>query len=308
MQVEIRPVSALAPTRPALLPHLIIRGVAIALCGLVLNACTMGQMVARSSLPILESGNIAMNRETDLELARAAIPANLKLIEGLILELPGNAELRLQAAQGFYGYAYGFIEDEDNRRASELYRRGLEHALRALAVMGFSADIATLPQKALERQLGTLDRDAVPALFWSASCWAKWIDMNRDDPARLAEMGKAAALMTRVLELDENYYHGGAHLFFGVYYGAKPPMLGGDFNRSAQHFEKARAATQGKLLFVDMLQAQYLARQQLDRRQFHERLTAVVNAPPDIYPEMALANAIARQKAKQLLTKEEEWF
>jgi hypothetical protein len=268
----------------------------------------MGQMVARSSLSILESGNIAMNRETDLELARAAIPANLKLIEGLILELPDNAELRLQAAQGFYGYAYGFIEDDDNRRASELYRRGLEHALRALTVAGVSADITALPQHELERQLAALDRSAVPALFWSASCWGKWIDMNRDEPARIAEMGKAAALMTRVLELDENYYHGGPHLFFGVYYGAKPPMLGGDFERSARHFETARAVTGGRLLLGDLLRAQYLARQQLDRRQFHERLTAVVNAPSGIFPEMALVNAIARQKAKHLLAREEEWF
>lgn len=282
--------------------------VAIAACALALNACTMGQMVARSSLSILDSGNVAMNRETDLELARAAIPANLKLIEGLILELPDNAELRLQAAQGFYGYAYGFIEDENAARAAGLYRRGLQHALHALTVTGLTGDIANLSLQELERRLAGLDRDALPALFWSASCWAKWIDMNRDDPARLAEMGKAAALMTRALELDENYYHGGPHLFFGVYYGAKPPMFGGDFARSAQHFDKARAASDGKLLLVDMLRAQYLARQQLDRRQFHERLTAVVNAPSDIFPEMALANAIARQKAGQMLKKEEEWF
>ena len=83
--------------------HCLARALVIGLCALALSACSMGQMVARSSLSILESGNIAMNRETDLELARAAIPANLKLIEGLILELPDNAELRLQAAQGFYG-------------------------------------------------------------------------------------------------------------------------------------------------------------------------------------------------------------
>ena len=91
MQVKIKPLSALAPARPALFLHLIIRSIAIALCGLVLSACSMGQMVARSSLSILDSGNVAMNREADLELARAAIPANLKLVEGLILELPDNA-------------------------------------------------------------------------------------------------------------------------------------------------------------------------------------------------------------------------
>jgi hypothetical protein len=307
MQVESIPLPAPAPVRPASFT-LLIRVVPLLVCGLMLGACSMGQMVARSSLSILDSGNVAMNRETDLELARAAIPANLKLVEGLILELPDNAELRLQAAQGFYGYAYGFIEDDDNQRASALYRRGLEHALRALAVAGVSADVAALPQDELERRLATLDKSAVPALFWSASCWAKWIDMNRDEPARIAELGKAAALMARVLELDENYYHGGAHLFFGVYYGAKPPMLGGDSERSARHFEKARAVTGGKLLLGDLLRAQYLARQQLDRRQFHERLTAVINAPSDVFPEMALVNAIARQKAGQMLAREAEWF
>ncbi|MCR4331418.1 MAG: TRAP transporter TatT component family protein [Sulfuricaulis sp.] len=281
---------------------------AIGLCTLVLGACSMGQIVARSTLPILESGNVAMNRETDLELARAAIPANLKLIEGLIQELPGNADLRLQAAQGFYGYAYGFVEDDDNRRASGLYRRGWEHARQALAASGFQGNVTAMTTEELKRQLTGLGRGAVPALFWTASCWAKWIDMNRNDPARLADLGKAAELMGRVLALDENYYHGGAHLFFGVYYGARPPMLGGDFGRSAKHFEKARTVTHGKLLLVDLLQAEYLARQQLDRKQFHERLIAAVNAPPDIYPEMALVNAIAQQKARRLLAREEEWF
>ncbi len=291
-----------------LIPRLLAKATVIGVCVAVLGACSMGQMVARSSLPILESGNVAMNSETDLELARAAIPANLKLVEGLIQELPDNAELRLQAAQGFYGYAYGFVEDEDAARASGLYRRGWEHARRALQVSGFRGDLAALSTEEIGKQLGELGRDAVPALFWTASCWAKWIDMNRNDPARIADMGKAAALMERVLALDENYYHGGAHLFFGVYYGARPPMLGGDFERSAKHFEMARIITHGKLLIVDMLRAEYLARQQLDRKEFHDRLTAVVNAPPDIYPEMALVNAIARQKARKLLAKEEEWF
>jgi hypothetical protein len=93
-----------------------------------------------------------------------------------------------------------------------------------------------------------------------------------------------------------------------VYYGARPPMLGGNFEQSAKHFEMARTITHGKLLLVDLLQAEYLARQQFDRKQFHERLTTVINAPPDIYPEMALVNAIAQQKAGKLLAKEEEWF
>ena len=307
MPARPKPPPGFKTARPAVLGDLMKR-IAIVLCTLTLGACSVGQMVARSSLPVVESGNIAMNRETDLELARAAIPANLKLIEGLIEELPGNPELRLQAAQAFYGYAYGFVEDEDGIRAGKLYRRGLRHALKALALTGLQGDINALSLDELKRRLDGLGRNAVPSLFWSAMCWAKWIDMHRDDPARLAELGKVVALMQRVLELDDTYYYGGAHLFFGVYYGNRPPMLGGDFERSAAEFDKARAVTKGKLLIVNLLRAQYLARQELDRKQFHQLLTGIVHAPPDLYPDMALANAIAQRKASEFLAKEEEWF
>lgn len=286
-----------------------VAGLALAaLCPLLLNACSTGQIVARSSLAIIDSGVAVMNRETDLELAKAAIPANLKLVESLIQELPMDRELRIHAAQGFYGYAFGFVEDESPARASALYRRGLEHALAALQTSGVKGDVRTMPLDTLQKALTDLDRDAVPALFWTASNWAKWIDLNRTDPARIAEVGKVEALMQRVLALDETYYFGGAHIFFGVWYGARPPMLGGNFALSEMHFAKARNITHGKLLAVDLLYAQYLAVQENNRQAFHDKLTAVVSAPLDIYPEMALANTIAQHKATMLLKKEDDLF
>lgn len=279
-----------------------------ALCPLLLNACSTGQIVARSSLAIIDSGVTVMNRETDLELAKAAIPANLKLVESLIQELPTDRELRIHAAQGFYGYAFGFVEDESPERASALYRRGLAHALVALQIAGVREDVLAMPLGTLQKALADLDRDAVPALFWAASNWAKWIDLNRTDPARIAELGKVEALMRRVLALDETYYFGAPHIFFGVWYGGRPPMLGGDFALSEMHFAKARDITHGKLLAVDLFYAQYLAVQESNRRAFHDKLTAVVSAPLDLYPEMALANTIAQHKATMLLKKEDELF
>jgi len=255
----------------------------------------------------MDSGVAEMNRESDLELAKAAIPANLKLVESLTREIPANRELRIHAAQGFYGYTFGFVEDENPARASALYRRGLEHALAALETAGLG-DPMTMPRDMLQQKLADLGRDAVPDLFWAASNWAKWIDMNRTDPARIADMAKVEALMQRVLELDETFYFGGPHIFFGVWYGSRPPMLGGNFALSEMHFGKARNITQGKLLIADVLYAQYLAVQQGNRKAFHDKLTAVVHAPPDSYPEMALANAIAQHKAKILLKNEEELF
>jgi hypothetical protein len=280
----------------------------ILLAAALLSACSVGQMVVRSSQTILDSGVEAMNRETDLELAEAAMPANLKLIEGMLLEDPQNEELLLYAAQGFYGYSYGFVELEDRARAQQLYRRCYDHAHVALQLAGLGLNPETVAVDDLEAATAKLGKAAVPALFWSASCLGKWIDLNRDDVASAASLASAATLMKRVLELDDSYYYGGPHLFFGVYYGGLAPMFGGNFALAEEHFRRADEINHGKLLMVDLLQAEFLYRQQLNRTAFHDKLQSILDAPQGIYPEMALVNAICKQRAVYLLALEDEWF
>jgi hypothetical protein len=280
----------------------------VLLLPLLLGACSTGQLVVRGTQTILDSGILAMNRETDLALAEAAMPANLKLLEGMLIEDPGNHTLRLYAAEGFYGYSYGFIETTDRARASALYRRCYDHAVYALHQTGFASDPLTATSADLQAAAGALDKAAVADLFWTASCLGKWIDMNRDRVVSIAALGNAAVLMERVLELDDAFYHAGGHLFFGVYYGGRAPMLGGDYTRAAGHFQRAREINQGKLLLVDLLQAEFLHRQQFDRDAFHQALTGILDAPDDLYPDMAMVNAIAKQKAGLLLEQEDTWF
>lgn len=273
-----------------------------------LGACSMGQIVARSSQSIMDGNIDAMNRETDLALAASAIPANIKLIEGLIVEDPHNDVLLVNAAQAFYGYAFGFVELDDRERADTLYARGLQYGARALRELGFAPDLAHANPDELDAALGKLTRQAVPALFWTASNWAKQIDLNRTDPARIAQLGSTERLMHRVRELSPDFYYGGVHLFYGVYYGGRAPMLGGDYARAEKNFSAARAVTEGKLLIIDVLQAEYLERQRLDAKAFNRLLTAVVDNPVGSFPEMALANQIARHRARVLLKKQDEWF
>jgi hypothetical protein len=275
---------------------------------LLLSACSMGQMVVRGSQTILDSGIDSMNRETDLQLAREAMPANLKLMEGMLIEDPDNTELRLYAAQGFYGYSYGFIELEDRERAGQLYRRCYVHARKALSLTGLSIDPETATTEELQAAAANTGKRAVPALFWTASCLAKWIDVNRDDLSAVSGLGNAAVLMQRVLELEDDFYFGGAYMFFGVYYGGRSPMLGGNFALAEQNFTRAAEINDNKLLMVDLLAAEYLYRQQLNQTAFHDRLVFILDAPDNLYPEMALVNGIARQRAAYLLEMEDQWF
>jgi hypothetical protein len=272
------------------------------------SGCSTGQMVVRGTQTILDSGVVAMNQETDLELAREAMPANLKLLEGMLIEDPGNTVLHLYAAEGFYGYTFGFVELQDPHRAQHLYRRCYEHARVALQQSGVTQDPETSAPAAFEAAVGKAGRNALPAMFWTASCLANWINLNRHSPAGIAELASAATLMQRVIALDDTFYHAGPHLFFGVYYGGRSPLFGGDFRLSEEHFRRAAEINHDKLLLVDVLQAEYLDRQRLDRDAFHRHLTSVIEAPDDLSADMALMNAVAKQQAAELLNAEDDWF
>ena len=273
----------------------------------LLSGCSTSQLIARGATPLIDNGVTAMNRETDLELARASIPANLKMLEALLLADPDNTAFQVQAAMGFYGYTLGFVEADDPARAAQLYRRARDHALIALDHAGISQATLTGDMATLEQALAKLDVSAVPALFWTASTWGKWIELQLDDPVRLAELPRVEALMQRVLVLDETYYYGGTHVFFGAYYGGRAPMFGGDFARSAKHFDRAAAINQNQLLLVEVYRARYLLRQMGEREAFHVTLSHVLSAEIN-RPDFNLANALAKKQAAALLAQEGDLF
>ena len=287
--------------------NLPIKLLAYALIIASLSACSMNKMMVDASLPMIDSGMEAMLQEPDLQLAEDSMPANISMLNGMIHLDPENAQLHVFAAQAYYGLSYGFNEDNDAKRAEQFYQRGLKHGLIALELKGLE-DLKNKNISDFEQMLQKLNKDDVAALFWTASNWAKLIDMNRDDTESLMDLPKPTAMMQRVLELDENFYFGSAHMYFGVYYGSRAPSLGGNFEKSKQHFDKARAVTDGKLLVADLLQAQYLSRQMFDRKDFHDRLTRIIEAPEDLYPELTMLNQISKRKASLLIKKEAQWF
>lgn len=274
---------------------------------LSLTACSMNKMMVDMSLPMIEGGIEAMNSEPDLQLAEDSMPANISMLNGMIYLDPENVQLHIYAAQAYYGLSYGFNEDNNIDRAELFYLRGLKHGITALKLIGLKNVKESTPDE-LEQQLQKLDKYDVAALFWTASNWAKWIDLNRDKAEGLIQLPKPTAMMQRILVLDETYYYGSAHMYFGVYYGSRAQILGGNYEKSRQHFERAREITDNKLLVADLLQAQYLARQMFDRDDFHQRLNRIIEAPEDLYPELTLLNQISKRKAKLLLNKEEQWF
>ncbi len=274
---------------------------------LFLSGCTLKQIAVRSTVSLLDDAWIAFSEEEGPVLAETAAAANLKLLEGLIRAEPENEKLLFMATRGFAGYAFAFVEEEEPARARNLYRRGRDYGLELLSRQtGLEVDRADL--ESLQQSLERLDRKDVPALFWTASNWASWVNLGLDSPEALASLPRVEALMRRVLELDETYQYGGAHLFFGTYFGRRPRLLGGDVEKARSHFERAVELAEGKFLVAWVLYAQFHAVPTQDRQAFESLLGRVLDAPVGLLPEQRLANTIARQRADRLLDRADEHF
>ncbi len=274
-----------------------------------LAACSAVNHVAvLSTADIMTLGRGATLEEPDYQLAREAMPAQLKLIETLIASEPANRDLRRLAAEGFGGAAFLFIEDAEPARAKGFYRRGRDHALTALALKSRFIGLANKPLDAFQAALKTASLDDVPDLFWAGFCWAGAINLSKDDPSALADLPKAVALMTRVRELEPTFHFAGADIFFGVYYASRPRLLGGDPEKAESAFARAREATSGQYLMTDVLDARWYAVAAQDRELFKRLLTQVVESPAGRLPEARLTDEAAKRKAVILLEKIDDYF
>ncbi|MGC8594494.1 MAG: TRAP transporter TatT component family protein [Candidatus Kryptoniota bacterium] len=272
------------------------------------SSCSIVSLTISATSGILEGGFEAMNQETDLKLAAAAIPADLKLLDGLILKAPDNEELLLLGAQGYASYALGFVEDSSAARASEMYLRARDYGLRILFKnkafkMSFNGNLDSF-----QKALSMFGKSDIPAIFWTANAWGSYINLNRDNIEAIADLPKVEAMMGFVLKHDETYFYGGAHLFFGTIEASLPPLFGGDTASARRHFERAIQISGGKFLMAYYYYAKTYAVMRQDRDLFRALLKKVVNAPVHILVQQDLANAIAKSKSKALLEKENDYF
>lgn len=274
---------------------------------LALVGCAQ-RMTVRLAEPLMEHGVEVISEESDPGLAEAAMASSLKLLEAAIRADRKNSRLLLMACRGYSGYALLFVPEGEDARARVFYERARNYGLRALEADRRFAGLEQMPLEKLEEVIIKCGRKDVPRLFWCAFAWGYWINLSRDKPAALAQLPKVEAIMKRVLALDETYFFGGPHLFFGTIYGSRTRMLGGDPDKAREHFDRNLSINGGRFLLAYYFYARYLAVQSQDRELFERMLRKVTEASPDLLPEQRLVNEVARKRAAELLARVDDYF
>lgn len=282
----------------------------VCLAAMTLSGCGLTKKLpARMMGSTFDGLSDAIASQPDVRMVQEALPAYMLLMDGLLLSSPDDQALLRTAARSYSSYASAFVPEEEPERLVHLYERSRDYSLRLLDQT--RPDIAGAlrgPSREFETILPAIKQKDVPDVFLAGTCLAGWITANSDSMAAIAEQPKLVSLMERLLELDEGYFFGGPHLFFGIYHGVKPEAFGGKPEESRAHFERALEFSGDEFLMTRVLYAQYYARQVFDQELYESLLNQVLEAPVENYPESRLMNEVARIKARTLLEYSEEYF
>jgi len=257
--------------------------------------------------PLLDPLTLSLQKQTDLDLLQEGAPSLLLLLDGLIAKDPHNERLLVTATKANGAYATVLHEDGKLERAVNMSLKARDYSISLISQLEGLDNIHGKTLADVEKALGKVSSAQVGHLFWGAYGWAIWIQYQNGAPGAMADLPVVEKIMLRVLELDESYYYGGAHIFLGSYYGSRPQVFGGRPETSRQHFEKALLLNERKFLLTQVAYAETYARTIFDR-ELYLKLLAEVLQQPLIDSEMASSNKLAKVMAEKLVARVDEFF
>lgn len=240
----------------------------------------------------------------DVDTVKEGVPAYLLLIDSFLKSDPESVDL-LMAASSLNGAFSVLVEDEGRVRL--LSNKSMRYAVGAACAAGSAlCEVKSLDYQTFEASVADVNVEDVPIAYTLAVAWVGWIQANSSDWAAIAELGRAKALMARVIELDESYENGGPHLYMGGMETLLPASLGGKPEKGRAHFEKALSINNDYLM-TRVIYAEQYARLIFDQELHDRLLNEVISADPHV-EGMTLTNKIAQARARDLLNSASDYF
>lgn len=277
------------------------RALLLALVPVLLAGCV--SMATERMADSLSSGIL---NQDDPETVKDGAPAYLLMIDGFLEGDSNNAGL-LMAGSRLYG-AYSSVFVDDRGRAQRMADKARGYGRQAICLQVPEICATELgPYDEFVPVLNELGRSDVPVLYTYATAWAGWIQTHSGQWGAVADLPKVEALLERVVELNEHYDHGQAHLYLGVIRTQLPPALGGRPEEGQTHFERAIELSHGRNLMAKVEYARNYARLVFDKA-LHDRLLNEVLAADPTEPGLTLSNTLAQREARKLLATSDEYF
>ena len=285
------------------------------------SGCSLRSVAVNALSDTLAAGASVYASDNDPELVREAMPFNLKTLETLLESSPEHPELLLMACSTFTQYAAVFIQADAEvaewenfdyelsarakLRALNMYIRARDYCLRRVEVeySGLSAQLRLSPDNAVSE----FDLEDVETMYWLSASWGSAISLGLDQPDLAADLPVVRALLSRALDLDEDYNRGALH-GASITLESVPELLGGSPERARAHFDRALELSSGldASPYVALATGVSLAMQ--DRESFESLLDAALAVDPEADISIRLLNLVTQKRARLLLDHADELF
>lgn len=272
----------------------------------LLPALGCSSLIASQASKLGDDISSAIYNSNDVASVGQAIPTFLVLVDSMIESNPEDADLLRTGASLNDAYAGVFVPEPE--RQSKLSAKSLDYAWRS--VCSYEEEYCawrSMDFSEFDKAVQQLKPGDLPYAYTLAVSWLNWIRANSDDWNAVAELPRPERILQRVVELDDSYENGMAHLYLGGIATLLPPALGGKPEKGKQHFERAIAISEGQNLMAKVVYARQYARLVFDQELHHRLLTDVLAGDPNV-PGYVLINTVAQQEAMALLAEEAAYF
>ena len=295
------------------------------LCLILLASCSINRLAINAVSNALTGTGSAevFTGDPDPQLVGDAIPFAIKMYEALLAQNPNHQGLLLTTGSLFIMYANAFVQgpsemldpvfDYNERiqameRAKQLYLRGYKILLGALDKKYPGFQNATVNEGTLEPLLARTRKDDVPLLYWAAAGGFAAYTVDLFDFELSLKIPDWSAMMDRAYELDPYFNDGAIDVFYVLYYGSLPEMMGGDRAKAEVHFQLALEKSRFLSASPYVSYARALAIPAQDYNAFRENLEKALDIDLDLDPSARLLNVLSQRQARFLLDHEEEFF
>lgn len=281
-----------------------IRRAFIVVLAMMLVGC--GQLISNAKKEFAQDLSATILDHDDTETIKQAVPAYMVLVSSMIRSDPDNAELLMSGAKLYGSYASVFVDD--TKRKQILAARSFDYASRAVCLRNPElCDLRKLSFQQFEILVKQAKKNDAEVLFVLSSSWAGLIQANSSDWNAIAELPRVKVSIERVLQLDEGFSNGDAHLYMGVMESLLPPSAGGKPEAARAHFERSIELSNGSNLTAKLLYAEKYARLLFDR-ELHDRLLNEILAADIEQSASRLTDIFAKQRARELLADADDYF
>jgi hypothetical protein len=279
-----------------------------ALLMLLLAGCSgfIEKRAADSTLKLLRSGNVAVRRLADVELAREAAPGGVVQLTVFAAAYPDHRGFRELYAESLCQYATGFVfddweaasfagnADETKRLATRLDKLLASCVDASLDLLPPTWRAAAADADRWKALLPSAKREHVPFLLQIGSAQVVTLAIA---PLKggIAGLDRAIATLTRCTELAPGFRDAQGEILLGSILAGRSRFFGGP-NGEAQLAAARRFLGPGGIM-VDVMYARGVAVAQQNRTLFQRSIDAALAADLTRWPERRLENELARIKA-----------